>query len=97
MKKVYIIENVDCANCAAKIESKFNTIVEEIRPTILDITIENQNRIKEKIQNEMILKMEQIKEGLKEKIVDADKSKEVVQKEIAELNVAISSLESIKL
>ena len=24
MKKVYIIENVDCANCAAKIESKFN-------------------------------------------------------------------------
>lgn len=80
-----------------KIESKFSTIVEEIRPTILNITIENQNRIKEKIQNEMILKMEQIKEGLKEKIVDADKSKEVVQKEIAELNVAISSLESIKL
>ena len=24
MKKVYIIENLDCANCAAKIESKFN-------------------------------------------------------------------------
>ena len=23
-RKVYIIENLDCANCAAKIESKFN-------------------------------------------------------------------------
>ena len=24
MKKVYILENLDCANCAAKIEAKFN-------------------------------------------------------------------------
>ena len=24
-KKVYTIENLDCANCAAKIESKFNS------------------------------------------------------------------------
>ena len=24
MKKVYIIDNLDCANCAAKIEGKFN-------------------------------------------------------------------------
>ena len=23
-KKVYLIENLDCANCAAKIEAKFN-------------------------------------------------------------------------
>ena len=27
-KKVYIIENLDCANCAAKIEAKFNALPE---------------------------------------------------------------------
>ena len=27
-QKVYIIQNLDCANCAAKIESKFNALPE---------------------------------------------------------------------
>ena len=25
-RKIYIIENLDCANCAAKIEAKFNAL-----------------------------------------------------------------------
>ena len=27
-RKIYIIENIDCANCAAKIEAKFNGLPE---------------------------------------------------------------------
>ena len=34
MKKVYIIENLDCANCAAKIEAKFNA-----HPQVVDAAI----------------------------------------------------------
>ena len=34
MKKVYIIENLDCANCAAKIEAKFNA-----HPQVVDVRI----------------------------------------------------------
>ena len=33
-KKVYIIDNLDCANCAAKIESKFNA-----HPQVQEATI----------------------------------------------------------
>ena len=33
-RKVYIIENLDCANCAAKIESKFNALPEVEEATI---------------------------------------------------------------
>ena len=33
-KKVYIIENLDCANCAAKIEAKFNA-----HPKVQEATI----------------------------------------------------------
>ena len=34
MKKVYIIENLDCANCAAKIEAKFNA-----HPQVQEVSI----------------------------------------------------------
>ena len=34
-QKVYIIENLDCANCAAKIESKFNALPEVEQATIV--------------------------------------------------------------
>ena len=33
-KKIYIIENLDCANCAAKIEAKFNALPEVEEATI---------------------------------------------------------------
>ena len=33
-RKIYIIENLDCANCAAKIEAKFNALPEVEEATI---------------------------------------------------------------
>ena len=38
MKKVYTIENLDCANCAAKIESKFNALPEVEEAVIIFAT-----------------------------------------------------------
>ena len=70
-------------------------VIEEIRPTILKITIENQKRIQEKIQEELVAKMESIKDGLKEKIADANKSKEEVEAELGKLNTALSQLNAI--
>ena len=72
-----------------------NQIVEEIRPTIMKITVENQKRIQEKIQEELVAKMESIKDGLKEKIADANKSKEEVEAELGKLNAALSQLGAI--
>lgn len=70
-------------------------IVEGIRPTILKITIDNQKRIQEKIQEELVAKMERIKEGLREKLADANKTKEEVEAELGKLNAAVSHLNSI--
>lgn len=72
-----------------------NQIVEEIRPTIMKITVENQKRIQEKIQEELVAKMESIKDGFKEKIADANKSKEEVEAELGKLNAALSQLGAI--
>ena len=54
-RKVYIIENLDCANCAAKIEAKFNALPEVEEATItfatkqLRITAENPDGLIEKL------------------------------------------------
>ena len=54
-RKVYIIENLDCANCAAKIEAKFNALPEVQEATItfatkqLRITAENPDSLIEKL------------------------------------------------
>ena len=54
-RKIYIIENIDCANCAAKIEAKFNALpeVEEAILTFatkqLRITAENPDALIEKL------------------------------------------------
>lgn len=74
-----------------------NQVAEGIRPTIFKITVDNQKRIQEKIQAELISKMEKVKEGLHEKMKDANKSKEEVEAEIAKLMDAISYLNSILL
>ena len=56
MKKVYILENLDCANCAAKIEGKFNALpeVEEAVITFatkqLRLTAEDPDALVEKLQ-----------------------------------------------
>ena len=50
-KKVYTIENIDCANCAAKIEAKFNALPQVERATIvfttrqLHLTAENPDKL----------------------------------------------------
>lgn len=81
----------------AKVMDKcVNKIITGIYPTILKITIDNQKRIHDKIQAELVSKMEQVKEGLKEKKNDANKSKEEIDAEISKLTSAISHLNSIK-
>ena len=72
-------------------------VIEGIRPTILKITKDNQKRIQEKIQEELVAKMEEIKAGLREKIADANKSKEEVETELGKLNAAVSHLNSISI
>lgn len=80
----------------AKFMSKcVDQVLTGIQPTIFKITVDNQKRIQEKIQEELVSKMEKVKEGLREKMADANKSKEEVEAEISQLNSAISHLNSI--
>ena len=72
-----------------------NEVITGIRPTIFKITVDNQQRIQEKIQAELVSKMEKVKEGLREKMADANKSKEVVEAEITKLTSAISHLNTL--
>ena len=70
-------------------------LAEGLRPTLLNMTLENQKRIKEKIHEEIVAKMEKVKDGLREKISDAGKSKEVVENELAALNGAVEELKAM--
>lgn len=72
-----------------------NQVTTGIQPTIFKITVDNQKRIQEKIQAELVSKMEKVKEGLCEKMTDANKSKEEVEAEISKLTSAISHLNTI--
>lgn len=80
----------------AKFMSKcVNQVTTGIQPTIFKITVDNQKRIQEKIQAELVSKMEKVKAGLREKMDDANKSKEEVEAEISKLTSAISHLNTI--
>ena len=57
-KKVYIMENLDCANCAAKIEAKFNALPEVEEATITFAT--KQLRITAEDPDTLIPKLVQI-------------------------------------
>lgn len=70
-------------------------IAEELRPTIYKMIVENQKRIQEKIQTELVAKMEQMKESIHEKMADANKSKDEISKELEQLQVAVSNLHSM--
>ena len=72
-----------------------NQVTTSIQPTIFKMTVDNQKRIQEKIQAELVAKMEKVKEGLREKMADANKSKEEVEIEISKLTSAISHLNTI--
>ena len=80
----------------AKVMNKcVNQVTTSIQPTIFKMTVDNQKRIQEKIQAELVAKMEKVKEGLREKMADANKSKEEVEIEISKLTSAISHLNTI--
>ena len=70
-------------------------VITGLRPTILKMTNDNQKRIKEKIQAELISKMEKVKEGLREKKADENKSKQEVEAEITQLNEALNKLNDL--
>lgn len=72
-----------------------NQVINGIQPTVFKITVDNQKRIQEKIQAELVSKMEKVKEGLLEKLEDANKSKEEVATEISKLTSALNLLNSI--
>lgn len=67
-----------------------------LEPTIFKIVAENQQRIKTKMQEELVSKMEKVKDSLREKMEDINKSKEDIDAEISQLNYAIGQLQSIK-
>ena len=54
-QKIYTIENLDCANCSAKIEAKFNTLPEVQEAVItfptrqLRLTAENPDELIDKL------------------------------------------------
>lgn len=81
----------------AKVMSKcVNQVTTGLQPTLYKITVDNQRRIQEKIQEELVSKMEKVKDGLREKMADANKSKDEVQNELDKLNDAISLLNTVK-
>lgn len=71
-------------------------VTQALQPTVYKITVDNQKRIREKLQAELVSKMEKVKEGLREKIADANKSKEQVTAEISKLTEAVAQLEEAK-
>lgn len=73
-----------------------NQVTTGLEPTIFKIVAENQQRIKTKMQEELVSKMEKVKDSLREKMEDINKSKEDIDAEIFQLNSAISQLQSIK-
>ena len=57
-RKIYILENLDCANCAAKIEAKFNALPEVENATITFAT--KQLRIRAEDPDALLEKLTQI-------------------------------------
>lgn len=73
-----------------------NQVATGLEPTIFKIVAENQQRIKTQMQEELVAKMEKVKDSLREKMDDINKSKEDIDAEISQLNFAICQLQSIK-
>ena len=87
-------------DAVAEVRQKFistaiQEVIDGIRPTILKITQDNQKNIQDKIQAELISKMEKVKDSLREKMEDANKSKSEVESEQQKLKSALSYLNSI--
>jgi len=78
-----------------KVIIQFDDVAKKLYPAVLKLTKENQKRIQEKIQAELVAKMEQVKGALREKIADANKSKAEVENDLAAINKAISELTNL--
>lgn len=76
-------------------ETCANNLIPSLRPVLLSITKENQKRIQEQLQSEVVAKMENVKEGLREKIADAQKTKAEIEKEIFDLKEVSAKLSAI--
>jgi len=72
-----------------------NQVVKDLHPAVLKMVEDNQKRIQNDIQAELVSKMEKVKEGLQEKIKDANKTKEEVGLELAKLSSAIEKLNGV--
>ena len=72
-QKTYIIENLDCANCAAKIESKFNALPEVEEATITFAT--KQLRIRAENPDALLEKLTQIARTVENGVVIAPREK----------------------
>ena len=59
------------------------------------MVVDNQKAILEKMQAEIVSRMESVKAGLKEKMADANMTKEKVESELAQLQDAINQLQTI--
>ena len=76
-------------------DSLVNKIGVELKPTIYKMVVDNQKAILEKMQAEIVSRMESVKAGLKEKMADANMTKEKVESELAQLQDAINQLQTI--
>lgn len=71
-------------------------IEEELRPNVLKLVIDNQNRISVQLQQEMIHAFEKVKEGLQEKMADTERDKQEVEKKLEALNGAVAELVNLQ-
>ena len=67
-----------------------------LKPTVLKLTTDNQKKIQQKIQEELVAKMEMVKEGLRERMEDAQKSKEAVSAELMLLDESLDKLSKVE-
>lgn len=71
------------------------TIVSELRPSVLKLVSDNQQRISQAMQQQYTDKLNSVRDGLTEKKNDASKNKAEVEAELQKLQQAIADLDGI--
>ena len=56
MKKIFILENLDCANCAAKMENAISKLVLKADEDKMDAVIAESEKIIKKIEPDVVMK-----------------------------------------
>lgn len=75
--------------------NKVPEMVDNLRSPVLNIVTENQRRIAAGMQNELVAQMNRVRDGLREKQTDAQKTKERVNEELAMLRKTIGEIEAL--